>query len=580
MDRIWLTSYPAGVQPEIDMREYASVNEVFASSCRKFAGQPAFKNFGSVLSFSELDKRSRHFAAWLQSLGIEKGARVAIMLPNLLQYPVALFGILRAGMIVVNINPLYTPRELEHQLRDSGAEVIVILENFAHVLEKVLPNSKVSHVVTTQIGDLLSAPRRWLMNFAVKRVKKMVPKWRIAGAISFNSALKLGSMCRLDEAEPGQEDIALLQYTGGTTGTSKGAVLTHGNLLANLLQSSAWCDGILHEGKEIIVTALPLYHIFSLTINCLLFMKLGGLNILITNPRDLRSFVQEIKNSRFTVISGVNTLFNGLLNTPGFSEIDFSDFKIALGGGAAVHRAVAERWQQATKRPLMEGYGLTEASPLVSSALPSKGFSGDIGVPVPSTEVKICDDESRELPVGGEGELCVRGPQVMRGYWNRPDETALVLTPDGWLRTGDIGVMDERGFLRITDRKKDMILVSGFNVYPNEVEGVIAGLPGVVECAVVGMPDPVMGEVVKAFVVSNRADVSQEAIIAFCRKNLTNYKVPKVVEFRQDLPKSPIGKVLRRELRIIAARTGSDKAAAIATASGKATRAKAASERA
>jgi long-chain acyl-CoA synthetase len=562
MDKIWLASYPAGVQPEIDIDECASINEMFEGACRKYAGLPAFKNFDAVMSYSELNRRSRDFAAWLQSLGLEKGARVALMMPNLLQYPVALFGTLRAGMIVVNVNPMYTPRELQHQLRDSGADVIVILENFAHVLEKVLSNTRLKYVVTTQVGDLFPAPRRWLVNFAVKRVKKMVPRWRIPHAISFNKVLRFGGAAKLEEAKPQQDDIALLQYTGGTTGTSKGAILSHGNLLANLFQASAWINGILQEGKEIVVTALPLYHIFSFTTNCLLFIKLGGLNLLITNPRDLPGFVKELKQSRFTVISGVNTLFNGLLNTPGFEGVDFSCFKLALGGGAAVHRAVAERWQALTLRPLVEGYGLTEASPFVTSNLLDVGYSGTIGLPMPSTDVSIRDDDNYELPLGSEGELCVRGPQVMRGYWNRPEETANSITADGWLRTGDIAVMDERGYIRITDRKKDMILVSGFNVYPNEVEGVIAGIPGVVECAVVGMPDSVMGEVVKAFVVSNSPGLSQETIVSFCRKNLTNYKVPKLVEFRVDLPKSPIGKVLRRELRTSAALAERERAAA------------------
>jgi len=549
MDRIWLNSYRPGVPPEIDMNECASVNDVFAQSCRRFADRPAYKNLGATITYSELERLSRGFAAYLQGLGLAKGSRVALMMPNILQYPVALFGLLRAGMIGVNVNPLYTARELEHQLKDSGAEVIVILENFAHVLEKVLSKTQVKHIVTTQAGDMLTPPKRWIVNFAVKRVKKMVPKWRIAGATGFRTALKHGFRQKLDEASPGQSDIALLQYTGGTTGASKGAILTHGNLVANLLQARAWSKGILEEGCEVIVTALPLYHIFSFTLNCLLTMKLGGLSLLITNPKDLPAFVKELRGSRFTAISGVNTLFNGLLNTPGFAQVDFSHLKFALGGGAAVHRVVAERWQSVTGRPMIEGYGLTETSPFVTCNPLELGYTGFIGLPLPSTDVSILDDHDGELPPGSEGEICVRGPQVMAGYWQQPSETMSSFTASGWLRTGDIGIMDERGFLRITDRKKDMILVSGFNVYPNEIENVIAGVPGVIECGVIGVPDQVTGEVVKAFVVTEDPNLSANEIIAFCRRELTNYKVPKLVEFRSELPKTPVGKILRRELR-------------------------------
>jgi long-chain acyl-CoA synthetase len=549
MEKIWLKSYPAGVPPEIDMSEYASVNDVFTRTCQKYPDRPAFSNLDTELTYSELDRQSRNFAAWLQSLGIEKDSRVAIMMPNLLQYPIALFGVLRAGMIVVNVNPLYTPRELEHQLRDSGAQVIVILENFANVLEKVLPDTPVKYVVTTQVGDMARLPRRWLVNFVVKRVKKMVPPWRIPRAISFSTALKRGAGAKLDEARPEHDTIALLQYTGGTTGVSKGAILTHGNLVANLLQATAWLRGELGEGGEIAVTALPLYHIFSFTVNCLLFIKLAGVNHLITNPRDLPGLVKEMKKSNFTAMSGVNTLYSGLLNTPGFNEIDFSRVKLSLGGGAAIHRTVAERWHAATGQWLVEGYGLTEASPIVSCNMAGTPYTGTIGLPMPSTEISIRDDNDREVPLGGEGEICVRGPQVMRGYWRRPEDTDAAIDPEGWLRTGDIGVMNEDGFVRVTDRKKDMILVSGFNVYPNEVEGVLAAAPGVVECAVVGVDDPITGEVVKAFIVPENPAVSSEAVVAYCRQYLTNYKVPKLVEFRKDLPKSPIGKVLRRELR-------------------------------
>ena len=552
MDKIWLKSYRAGVPAEIDLDEYTSLNDVLVQSCRRFRDLPAFRNLGTTITYAELDRLSRHFAAWLQGLGLAKGTRVALMMPNLLQYPVALFGVLRAGMIVVNVNPLYTVREVEHQLKDSGAEVIVILENFAHVLEKALPNTAVKHVVTTQVGDLLALPRRLMVNFAIKRVKKMVPEWHIGGAVAFRTALNRGARARLDEAAPTHADIAFLQYTGGTTGRSKGAMLTHGGLVANMLQAREWSRGILEEGSEIIVTALPLYHVFSLTTNCLLFMKLGGMNLLITNPRDMPGFVKELQKTPWTVMTGVNTLFNGLLNTPGFAALDFSRLKFALGGGAAVHRTVAERWRAVTERPIVQGYGLTETSPFVSCNPMDAEYSPSIGLPLPSTEVSIMNEENRELPPGAEGEICVKGPQVMAGYWQMPGETAAAFNPDGWLRTGDIGVMDEDGYMRITDRKKDMILVSGFNVYPNEIENVIAAVPGVVECGVIGVPDIIAGELVKAFVVSDNPSLSADQIVAFCRQNLTNYKVPRMIEFRSELPKTPVGKILRRELRAVA----------------------------
>ena len=552
MDRIWLKSYPAGVPAEIDLNEYTSLNDVLAQSCRKFRDLPAFRNLGTTITYAELNRLSRHFAAWLESLSLAKGARVALMMPNLLQYPVALFGALRAGTIVVNINPLYTARELEHQLKDSGAEVIVVLENFAHVLEKVLANTAVKHVVTTQVGDLLTLPRRLMVNFIVKRVKKMVPDWHIEGAIPFRTALDRGSRAPLDEAAPSHADIAFLQYTGGTTGRSKAAMLTHGGLVANMLQARAWSRGFLEEGTEIVVTALPMYHVFSLTTNCLLFIKLGGMNLLITNPKDMAGFAKELRKTPWTVMTGVNTLFNGLLNTPGFDTVDFSRFKFALGGGAAVHNTVAERWKAVTGRPIFQGYGLTETSPFVSCSPLDGEYSPSIGLPLPSTEVAIVDDGGRQLPPGGEGEICVKGPQVMAGYWQMPGETAAAFTPDGWLRTGDIGIMDADGYMRITDRKKDMILVSGFNVYPNEIENVIAAVPGVVECGVIGVPDIIAGELVKAFVVSDNPSLTAEQIVAFCRQNLTNYKVPRMVEFRSELPKTPVGKILRRELRAAA----------------------------
>jgi long-chain acyl-CoA synthetase len=551
MDKIWLKSYPTYVSPEIDTSEYTSLNDVFAQSVRRFAEHPAFRNLGTTLTYAEIGRLSRDFAAFLQSVGLPKGARVALMMPNLLQYPVTLFGALRAGMIVVNVNPLYTARELEHQLKDSGAEAIVILENFAHVLQKVLSNTQVKHVVITQAGDLLAPPKRWMVNFAVRGVKKMVPEWHIERAIGLRTALQRGARAKLDEASPGRNDIALLQYTGGTTGAAKGAILTHGNVVANVLQASAWSKGRLEEGCEVAVTALPLYHIFSFTIS-LLTVKQGGLCLLITNPRDMPALVKDLRATPFTTISGVNTLFNGLLNTPGFDRADFSRLKFALGGGAAVHRPVAERWQSVTGRPLLEGYGLTETSPFVTCNPLELGYTGFIGLPLPSTEVSIRDDQDDELPPGVEGEICVRGPQVMAGYWQQPAETMNAFSPGGWLRTGDIGIMDERGFLRITDRKKDMILVSGFNVYPNEVENVIAGVPGVVECGVIGVPDEISGEAVKAFVVSNDPTLSADEIVSFCRQNLTRYKVPKLVEFRGELPKTPVGKILRRELRAMA----------------------------
>ncbi len=548
MDKIWLKSYPAGVPAEIDLNEYPSLNAVLAQSCRKYRDLPAFRNLGATLSYGALDRLSRDFAAWLQTLGLAKGARIALMMPNLLQYPVALFGALRAGLIVVNVNPLYTPRELEHQLKDSGAEAIVILENFAHVLAQVVANTAVRHVVVTQAGDLLPGPRGLAVNFAVRHVKKMVPAWRIQGAIGLRAALARGSAARLDEAAPTHNDIALLQYTGGTTGRSKGAMLTHRCLVANVMQASAWSHGLQEEGREIVVTALPMYHVFALTMS-LAYVGLGAMNLLITNPKDMPGFVKELSLMPWTVILGVNTLFNGLLNTPGFASLDFSRVKYALGGGAAVHSSVAERWQAVTGRPLVQGYGLTEASPFVSCGPLDQDYSPTIGLPLPSTNIAILDEAGCELPVGGEGEICVKGPQVMAGYWQLPDETAAAITAGGWLRTGDIGVVDNNGYLRITDRKKDMILVSGFNVYPNEVENVIAAVPGVAECGVVGVPDVIAGEVVKAYVVSQDPKLTAEEIVAFCRRNLTNYKVPRLIEFRESLPKTPVGKILRRELR-------------------------------
>ena len=552
MEKIWLREYPEGVPAEIDLSEFASLKDILEKSCGRFADLPAYSNMGVTLRYRDIDRLSRDFGAYLQGLGLGKGDRVAIMMPNVLQYPIALFGALRAGLTVVNVNPLYTPRELEHQLKDSGAAAIVIIENFAHTLQEVLSSTPVKTVVTTQLGDLFPFPKRPLVNFVVKHVKKMVPAWRIPGAVPFRRALADGAGQTMKELPLGHEDLAFLQYTGGTTGVSKGAMLTHGNMVANLQQASAWLGPFSKPAEETIITALPLYHIFSLTANCLTFMKVGGHNILITNPRDMPGFVKELAKVRFTVITGVNTLFNGLLNAPGFERLDFSALKISLGGGMAVQRAVAENWKRVTGTPLIEAYGLTETSPAACiNPLTLQQYNGSIGLPISSTELSVRDDEDRELGIGVDqvGEICIRGPQVMRGYWNRPDETAKVMTPDGYLRTGDVGYIDERGYARIVDRKKDMILVSGFNVYPNEVEDVVALHPGVLEAAAVGVPDEKSGETVKIVVVKKDPALTAEALIEHCRQNLTSYKVPRQVEFRAELPKTNVGKILRRLLR-------------------------------
>ena len=551
MEKIWLREYSPGVPAEADLNEFSSLKDILEKSCQRFSDLPAYSNMGVTLQYRDIDRLSRAFGAWLQqTLGLGKGERVALMMPNVLQYPVALFGVLRAGLIVVNVNPLYTPRELEHQLKDSGATVIVILENFAHTLQEVLDRTPVKTVITTQLGDLFPFPKRPLVNFVVKRVKKMVPAWSIPGAIPFRQVLSEGAGKTLADVPLDHEDLAFLQYTGGTTGVSKGAMLTHGNLVANLQQASAWLSPVSKPAEEIVITALPLYHIFSLTANCLTFMRVGGHNILITNPRDMPGFVKELSKVRFTGISGVNTLFNGLLHTPGFERLDFSALKLCLSGGMALQRAVAERWQQVTGVSLIEGYGLTETSPAVTfNPLTVIEYNGSIGLPFPSTDLSIRDDDGRELGIGEAGEICVRGPQVMRGYWNRPEETAQVMTADGYLRTGDIGVMDERGYTRIVDRKKDMILVSGFNVYPNEIEDVVAHHPGVLEVAAVGVPNEKTGEAVKLVVVKKDPALTAETLIEYCRQNLTAYKVPRHVEFRAELPKSNVGKILRRLLR-------------------------------
>ncbi|OAT32053.1 long-chain-fatty-acid--CoA ligase [Buttiauxella brennerae ATCC 51605] len=550
MKKVWLNRYPADVSAEINPDRYQSLVDMFEQATARYADQPAFMNMGEVMTFRKLEERSRAFAAYLQQgLGLQKGDRVALMMPNLLQYPVALFGILRAGMVVVNVNPLYTPRELEHQLNDSGASAIVIVSNFAHTLEKVVEKTQVKHVILTRMGDQLSAAKGTLVNFVVKYIKRLVPKYHLPDAISFRSALQHGYRLQYIKPEILNADLAFLQYTGGTTGVAKGAMLTHRNMLANLEQVRAAYSPLLYERKELVVTALPLYHIFALTMNCLLFIELGGQNLLITNPRDIPGLVKELAKYPFTAMTGVNTLFNALLNNKEFQQLDFSSLHLSAGGGMPVQHAVAERWEKLTGRFLLEGYGLTECAPLVSANPHDMDYhSGSIGLPVPSTEVKLIDDEGEEVPAGEPGELCVKGPQVMLGYWQRPDATDEIMQ-DGWLRTGDIAVMDDEGFMRIVDRKKDMILVSGFNVYPNEIEDVVMQHAGVLEVAAVGVPNGASGEAVKIFVVKKDATLSEEALIVFCRRHLTGYKVPKLVEFRDELPKSNVGKILRRELR-------------------------------
>jgi len=555
-EKIWLKSYPANMPSEIVLPPFASLSGLLDDTFRRFAAQQAFDNFGHGMSFGEVDRLSRDFAAFLLGLpGIARGDRVAIMLPNLLQYPVVLFGIVRAGLTVVNINPLYTARELEQQLKDSGARAIVILENFARTLQQVLPRTAIEQVISTQLGDLLPAPKRWLVNTVVKHIKKIVPSWRIARAIPLRAALASGARADFKPFPVGHDDIAFLQYTGGTTGVAKGAMLTHRNLLANLEQTSLWISGSFSEGREVVVAPLPMYHIFCLTLT-LAFMKWGSQTVLITNPRDLPAFVKELKRWKFSVLTGVNTLFNGLMNTPGFATLDFSALKVVAGGGAAVQKTVAERWQKITGTCLTEAYGLTETSPGVCCTLLGTPWNGTIGLPVASTDVSIRDDAFNELPPWtGEGdiarhtgEICVRGPQVMRGYWNNAEETAQAIV-DGWLKTGDIGHMDDQGYVTITDRKKDMILVSGFNVYPNEVESVVMNHPGVTECAVIGVPDERSGEAVKLVVVRKDPNLGKEDLIAYCRTQLTGYKRPHYIDFRDSLPKTPIGKILRRELR-------------------------------
>ena len=550
MDKVWLRNYPEGVPAEADVDAYDSIVSLFEESVRRFGDRPAYSSFGVTITYRDLDERSRALAAHLQGLGLDPGDRVAIMMPNLLANPVAIFGVLLAGLTVVNTNPLYTARELEHQLTDSGARAIVIVENFASVLGEVIGRTRVEHVILVRMGDGLGFPKSALVNFVVRRVKKMVPPFHLPDAVRFPAALDQGRGKPLRPSEAGRDDVAFLQYTGGTTGVSKGAALSHGNVVSNLQQTSSWIGRQFEPGEEVFVTALPLYHIFSLVANCLTGMKYGALNVLITNPRDMPAFVKTIAGLRFSVITGVNTLYNGLLNTPGFESVDFSRLKLAVGGGMAMQRAVAERWRAATGVPVVEAYGLTETSPAaVANRLDQTEFTGSIGLPLPSTEVSVRDDDGNEVGFDTPGELCVRGPQVMQGYWGRPDATAEVLSGDGWLRTGDMATIDEEGYLRIVDRKKDMIIVSGFNVYPNEIEDVVALHPGVLEVGAVGVPDEHSGEVPKIVVVKKDPGLTSEALIEHCREQLTGYKIPRRVEFRDELPKTNVGKVLRRELR-------------------------------
>ena len=553
MEKIWLKHYPAGVPAEIDPYKYQSIRDLFEESVASFGERPAYYCMGKEITFADLDRMSAAFGAWLQAQGLRKGERVALMMPNVLQYPVALFGVLRAGLVVVNVNPLYTPRELEHQLNDSGAKAIVILENFAHTLEQVIAKTQVKQVVVAAMGDLLGGAKGVLVNFVVRNVKKMVPAFELDNALRFNDVLRAAANMTLARVEINPDDIAFLQYTGGTTGVSKGAMLLNRNIIANLIQVDVWLDPFLTEYDRkhyIIITALPLYHIFSLTVNCLMMLKIGGKNVLIVNPRDIPGFVKELAKHKYTTITGVNTLFNGLMHHPDFEKLDFSALRISNGGGMAVQKAVAEKWKKITGVTLIEGYGLTETSPVATTNPPDlKEFNGSIGLPVPSTEISIRDDAGNALALGETGEICIRGPQVMAGYWQRPDETAKVMTADGFFRSGDIGIMDEKGHTRIVDRKKDMILVSGFNVYPNEVEGVVMMLPGVVECAAVGVPDEHSTEAVKLFVVRKDPDLSEKEIRAHCHQNMTGYKCPKYIEFRTELPKTNVGKILRRALR-------------------------------
>jgi long-chain acyl-CoA synthetase len=551
VDKPWLKNYPEGVPEEIDLSRYSSILDIYDASIEAYADRVAYVNFDKELTFRELDRLSEQFAAYLQGLGLQKGDRIALMMPNIFQYPVAIFAALKAGLVIVNTNPMYTARELRHQLNDSGARAIVVVENFAHVVQKVRDDVPVEHIVTTRIGDLLGFPKGTLIDFVLRYVKKAVPPFSLPGAVRFPDALRRGSGRSVNRVEQTLDDIAFLQYTGGTTGVAKGAMLTHRNIVANMLQAKEWMvSAKLGEDVEHVICALPLYHIFALTANCFSFMAMGGVNILITNPRDMAGFVKELSNVPFSFLTGVNTLFNGLLNTPGFADLDFSHLKGALGGGMAVQRAVANRWREVTGTPLVEAYGLTETSPAACiNPFDIEEFNGCIGLPISSTECGIMDDDGNLLPQGEVGELVVRGPQVMKGYWERPEETAKVLTEDGWLRTGDVAMMTPDGFFKIVDRKKDMILVSGFNVFPNEIEDVVAHHPKVLEVAAVGVPDEKSTEAVKLYVVKSDPSLTEEELRAFCKEELTGYKRPKHIEFRDELPKSNVGKILRRELR-------------------------------
>ena len=551
MEKLWLNSYEQGVNAEIDITQYSSISDVFRQSVEKFAHQPAFQNMGKTLTYAEVGKLAEDFASYLQNvLKLPRGERVAIMLPNLLQYPIALFGILQAGLVAVNTNPLYTPRELEHQLKDSGATTIIVLENFANTLELVLPRTQIKHVIVASVGEMFGFFKGTLMNFVLRKIKKMVPEYRISGAIPFQTTLKEGAAHTFRPVTLTREDTALLQYTGGTTGVAKGAILSHGNICANMLQAKEWIKNQLREGKETVIAALPLYHIFALTVNLMIFTNAGSKIILITNPRDMKGFIGELKKERISVFIGVNTLFNGMVNQPDFATVDFSNLRLTLGGGMATQKAVAEKWKKITGTPIVEAYGLTEASPGVCcNPLNIEAYSGGIGLPVPSTEVELRDADGKEVGIGQPGELWVRGPQVMQGYWNRPEETAKTIDARGFLETGDIAVMDEKGWLKLVDRKKDLIVVSGFNVYPNEIEEVISHNDKVMEVACIGVPNEKTGEALKVFVVKKDPSLTKEELIEFCRTELTAYKVPKDIEFREELPKSNVGKILRRELR-------------------------------
>jgi long-chain acyl-CoA synthetase len=554
MDKIWLKSYPPGVPAEIDPDQYGSLVQLLEESFQKYAANNAFVCMDKFLTYGELDSMSKRLAAWLQSRGMAKGARVAVMMPNVLQYPVALAAILRAGYTVVNVNPLYTPRELEHQLKDSGSEAIIVLENFAHTLQQVMGKTPVRHVVVASMGEMLGGPKGMLVNFVVRSIKKMVPEFSLPSSVRFKDALAQGAKMPFQKAELKPSDVAFLQYTGGTTGVSKGATLTHRNVIANLLQGEAWSAVAMNQEPVVefptIVCALPLYHIFALTVCALWGMRVGALNILIPNPRDIPGFIKELGKYKFNSLPAVNTLYNALVNHPDFKHLDFSGLKLANGGGMAVQQAVNDQWKAVTGKHIIEGYGLSETSPVATAnRCDISAFTGTIGLPIPSTEVAILDDDGRELPLGSVGEIAIRGPQVMAGYWNRPDETAKVMTPEGYFKTGDVGIMDDNGYVKIVDRKKDMILVSGFNVYPNELEGVIAAHPGVLECAVIGVPDEHSGEAVKVFVVKKDQELTAEQLMDYCKRELTGYKKPKYVEFRSELPKTNVGKILRRALR-------------------------------